>query len=374
MLRPTCVLLIVSCVAIAAGCDSGPAPDVDVGSTEPDAGGGTEDSGTLPDVDAATLPDVDSGRVATDAGLEGCATGGACPTGFTCTAAGYCASATGVPAFDHVYVAIFENRSLSSVEGNAPYLDGLAASYVHATHYGSVAHPSLPNYLAMTGGDVFGVGCDCHPGATNDCTSLTCNLLVSSCNCEQDVTHLGDQLDAVGVRWREYGEGMGTPCNGTDSRTDHYAAKHLPFLYYANVLTDAARCADSVRDYGDFAADLAARSVRFAMISPDLCNDMHDTCGGNAITHGDDWARTNLEPIISALGPNDALFIVWDEQDSSLGTAPIPFIVVSPLVRAGAVTDATIDHYSLLATWEDGFGTLRLGNAVGRAPIADIWR
>lgn len=346
------------------------------------SGSTSADSGSNATIDADTSAAADD-TAATSAGevdSEGGACGGgpACADPFVCTDAGYCASATGVPQFENVYVVMFENRSLDSVMGHAPYLDSLAAIGAYATMFNSITHPSLPNYIAMTSGDTWGIGCDCHPGAEETCDALTCNLILSSCDCPKDVEHLGDQLDAIGVTWREYGEAMGEPCNITDSSADHYAAKHLPFLYYTNVLGDAARCQEHVRDYGDFAADLAANTYRFSYISPDLCNDMHDTCGGDPVAHGDTWAAENLAPILATPGfqadGRDVLFIVWDEQDNSIGNAPIPFIVVSPLVEPGTVTALPYDHYSLLATWEDAFGVPRLGHATEAQPIADIWR
>ena len=56
-----------------------------------------------------------------------------------------------------------ENHGYDEIIGSsdAPYLNGLANSYGVATNYVSVAHPSLPNYLALTGGDTFGVTTDC---------------------------------------------------------------------------------------------------------------------------------------------------------------------------------------------------------------------
>jgi len=347
--------------------DSGGGIDAGPGAT--DAGGGGMDGGEM---DAGGGSDVDAG--------SGGDCGGGCASGFHCTTGGYCASETGVPAFGRVYVIEMENHSLTSVVGSAraPYLNGLIATYATATNYGSITHPSLPNYIAMVSGDTGGIGCDCHPTGSSACSAITCNLILSNCRCNLAGSHLGNQLDAVGVEWREYGEGMGSPCNPADSGGSHYAAKHVPFLYFDDVYGDSARCAARVRDYGDFAADLATGTYRFLYVSPNLCNDMHDACGADGVSNGDNWSSTNVPPILAtpgfAAGGTDVLFIVWDEQDGSLGTAPLPFIVVSPLVRGGASTAMAYDHYSLLATWEDAFGVPRLGMAVGKHPIDDIWR
>jgi phosphatidylinositol-3-phosphatase len=75
-----------------------------------------------------------------------------------------------------------------------------------------------------------------------------------------------------------------------------------------------------------------------------------------------------------APGGRDVLFIVGDEVPAALGFVPMPFVVVSPLAKAGTATAGTYNHYSLLATIEDGLGLPRLGNAEASATIADVWR
>jgi hypothetical protein len=68
-----------------------------------------------------------------------------------------------LPSFDHIFIVIMENHGYDEIIGSAeaPYINQLAARYGLATNYVSVAHPSLPNYLALTGGDTFGVTTDC---------------------------------------------------------------------------------------------------------------------------------------------------------------------------------------------------------------------
>ena len=59
-----------------------------------------------------------------------------------------------IPAFDHIFVVIMENHGYDEIIGSAdaPYLNQLATQCGVAANYTSVAHPSLPNYLALTGG------------------------------------------------------------------------------------------------------------------------------------------------------------------------------------------------------------------------------
>src|SRR3954453_12881962 len=62
-----------------------------------------------------------------------------------------------------VVVIAMENQELSDVIGtpDAQYPNRLARRYGLATSYYAVAHPSLPNYLALTGGSTFGIDTDC---------------------------------------------------------------------------------------------------------------------------------------------------------------------------------------------------------------------
>src|SRR5690242_13057226 len=62
-----------------------------------------------------------------------------------------------VPSFSHVFVIVMENHEFGDIVGSpsAPYLNQLAQQYGLATNYFGVTHPSLPNYMALTGGDTF---------------------------------------------------------------------------------------------------------------------------------------------------------------------------------------------------------------------------
>ena len=66
--------------------------------------------------------------------------------------------AGGAKAFDHVYLIVLENHDFDEAldGGLSPFLVELSRAQGLATHYSGVTHPSLPNYLAMIGGDAFG--------------------------------------------------------------------------------------------------------------------------------------------------------------------------------------------------------------------------
>ena len=92
-------------------------------------------------------------------------------------------------------------------------------------HY-AVAHPSLPNYLALIGGDTFGV--------TFDCTKCIYNAIT-----------LPDLIEASGRTWKAYQEDMPSPCFA-GAESGNYAMKHNPFVYFEPIRLDAARCRRSV--------------------------------------------------------------------------------------------------------------------------------
>ncbi len=288
-----------------------------------------------------------------------------------------------MPAFDHVFVIVMENTSLSDIQGssNAPYLNGLLQTQAYASNYTTSTHPSLTNYITLTSGSPQGITCDCPmSGTPTSCNALNCNLVLNSCTCPvSGVMHLGNQLDAAQIPWREYGESMLTPC--TPGSPTPFAQRHVPFLYYTDIYGTPSLCQDRVRDFdADFATDLGAGMRRFMMISPNVCNDMHGdpSCPSTPeIQQGDTWLSMNAQAILMSkgmqAGGRDVLFIVWDEQTNDLTPAPMPLFIAGPLVKPG-MTSAAYGHTSLLATVEDGLGLPRLTTTTGVTPVNDVWK
>lgn len=314
--------------------------------------------------------------------------GAACPVGYTCgTANGLpvCRAPSGIPLFSHVFVIMEENTSLSTLvaaigANAAPNFASLQKKYASGLEYHGVAHPSLPNYVALTSGGTQGIACDCAAASgLGSCNAGNCNLLASDeCTCSQSVSNLADQIETAKKTWMAYGEAMDTPCNlvfTSDAGT--YSARHVPFLYYDDIQTNATRCTSHVVDYSFFEP---ASAADFNFIAPNLTDDMHNpfpATQGN-ITNGDTWIGPQVEKITASSAYTDGglLVIVWDEDDDSgllSANAPIPIFVLSPYAKSGGyMSAATMDHYSLLATIEDGLDLPRLGSAgIPRASTAD---
>lgn len=72
---------------------------------------------------------------------------------------------TGVPRLEHVFVIMMENHGYGQIAGNAnaPFINAYMKSSNLATNYFAIAHPSLTNYLEITGGSNFGVLTDGNP-------------------------------------------------------------------------------------------------------------------------------------------------------------------------------------------------------------------
>jgi phosphatidylinositol-3-phosphatase len=259
-----------------------------------------------------------------------------------------------VPKAGKVVVVVFENKEFPEVigSGDAPTFDALARRYALLTDYRGVAHPSLPNYLALVSGSTQGV--------TSDCTS-----------CGVGARNLADTLEAAGKTWKTYAEGLPAP-GFTGSSAGRYAKKHDPFVYFADVVARPARLRRVV-PLTQFARDLAAHALPdFSLVVPDLCNDMHDC----PVSTGDAWLRAFLRPLLrSSELAHGVVYVVFDEGTSDEGGGGrVPALVLGPLVRPGARAGMPLDHYSLLRTVEDGWHLPRLGRSRTAPPITGIWR
>src|SRR5437868_5446844 len=162
-----------------------------------------------------------------------------------------------VPDFTHVVLVVFENHEATSIAGNpdAPTFNFLARRYAILTNYTAVAHPSLPNYLALVSGSTHGI--------TSDCTG-----------CVASGKSLADTIEASGRTWKTYAEGLPSPGYlGAFSR--RYAKKHDPFAYFPDVAGDPQRRARIV-PLSQLTVDLrAAMLPSFSLVVPDLCHSMH---------------------------------------------------------------------------------------------------
>jgi hypothetical protein len=259
-----------------------------------------------------------------------------------------------IPNFSHVVLVVLENKEYGEVMGNraAPAFGALARRYALLTDYRAVAHPSLPNYLALVSGSTHGI--------TSDCTT-----------CEVDARNLADTLGRAGKSWKTYAEGLPYP-GFAGASAGRYAKKHDPFVYFKDVADNPIRMRHVV-PLPAFRSDLRARRLPdFSLVVPDLCHDMHDC----PVATGDRWLSSFLKPLLS--GPalaGGVVFVVFDEGTSSAGGGGrVPALVLGPRVRPRSRVATSLNHYSLLRTIEESWHLPQLEQSATAAPIVGIWR
>ena len=265
-----------------------------------------------------------------------------------------------LPNFSHVFLIVMENEESTGVMGNnaAAYINTLATGHGLATQYFAVSHPSLPNYLALTAGSTFGIASDCT-------------------GCYVNATNIADQVESSGRSWKAYLESMPSSCYVGDAYP--YMQKHNPFIYYNDVRTNPARCAEHVVPFTQLSTDLVNGSVpNLAWITPNMCNDMHDC----SIATGDAWLANVVPGILasSAFQNGGVLFITWDEGESSAGCCgnaaggQVATLVIAPNGVAGFRSTIAETHYSLLRTIEDAWGLSALGQAASAVAMREYFR
>ncbi|MHB8463482.1 MAG: alkaline phosphatase family protein [Acidimicrobiales bacterium] len=324
------------------------------------------------------------------------------------------AAASARPPIHHVWLLELENKGYSAALAALPPLGQiLTQSY-------AVGHASLDNYVAQVSGQA--------PNALtqSDCIRYTDVLpgvvgpggqtVGEGCVYPKTVQTLADQLVAAHLTWKGYMEDMGnspsrdhTDAHGacghpvfnttdgtqTATSTDQYATRHDPFMYFHSIL-DGPQCAHVV-GLAPLAADLAATATtpNFSWITPNLCNDGHDTgCAGVDVAGKKDggivstkrWLAKYLPMILAspAYRADGAVIITWDESDTSdtaacCGEGPGPgsplagitgpggghiaTVVISRYTQPGSTNPTPYNHYSVLRSIEDIFGVPHLAAA-----------
>jgi len=313
------------------------------------------------------------------------------------------AALEGVPRYAHVFVIVLENKDYGQILGGtlAPHIARLARAYGEATRFYSEVHPSEANYVALLGGDTFGIHDDdgflCKPGMVDPgCPSAAHQAGYPDHTVH--APHLGNQLAAAGLTWKGYYESLPGPGSlvytANDPKIDDgskvmpvYASKHSGFLNFASVQGDPAR-ARHIVGFDALAADLATGALpNFALIVPNQCNEMHGLHGGGVpadcesanidglIRRGDAEVGRLAAQIMGSRAwrskANAAIVITFDEGSgrtregccavtpdapSNYGGGHIPTIVITNHGPRGVKDETPYNHYSLLRTIEDAFG------------------
>jgi phosphatidylinositol-3-phosphatase len=352
---------------------------------------------------------------------------------------------SGIPPIHHVFVITLENKNFSATFGpgsDAPYLaETLRAKGALLTQYYGTGHNSLDNYIAMMGGQ-----------ATTPQTSADCNTYADfqqtgtapdgqavgqGCVYPASVKTLANQMMDAGLSWKGYMGDMGNDPARESSTCGHpqlnaldltekaeapsaavpqgdmYATRHDPFMYF-HAIIDSPSCKDHVVNLSQLKTDLRsiATTPNFSFITPNLCDDGHDSPCANGAPGGLKSINVFLQKLIpeilnSPAYQKDGLILInFDEggagtiQQSAAGvlvtvdgatccdqqegpnlgrqypvtathmshgpivtTTTLNFggdrtgaLLLSKYIRPGTVTDVPYNHYSLLKSLEEIYG------------------
>jgi hypothetical protein len=321
------------------------------------------------------------------------------------------ATTPATPHIGHVFVINIENKGFDATWGPgsaAPYLaTTLRSKGALLTAYSGTAHNSQPNYVAQISGQApnpqMQADCQIYSQFVGTGTVPPGQAVGDGCVFPSSVRTLPDQLTAKGLSWKGYMEDMGTPCrhpalNAQDDTQkakvgDQYATRHNPFMYFASI-TGSPACAQHVVDLTALSKDLttSATTPNLAYITPNLCNDGHDSPCVDGSTGGltavNAWMKVWVPKILAsaAFKKDGVLVITSDESDSpnSDSTAccnekpgpnsPLPGIVgpgggrvgalvISRWTQPGSYSTTPYNHYSLLGSIESAFRLPSLGYA-----------
>jgi hypothetical protein len=177
----------------------------------------------------------------------------------------------------------------------------------------------------------------------------------------------------------------------TATSTDQYASRHNPFVYFHDIIDDQSRCDAHVINLNALPTDLQLidTTPNFSFITPDLCDDGHDsTCkdgGQGGLPRADQFLQLWVPMILSspAYQKDGLLMILFDESEyddtaccneptgpnTSLpgktgpGGGRTGAILLSPFIKGGTVTQTSYNHYSMLRSLEDIYKLSYLGYA-----------
>ncbi|HEX4702047.1 MAG TPA: alkaline phosphatase family protein [Pseudonocardiaceae bacterium] len=288
-----------------------------------------------------------------------------------------------VPHYDHIFVVVEENNGFTDIIGNkaAPNFNKLAQTYGLATNYFGVSHPSEPNYVAMLGGDTFGIADD-NPYFINRVTAPS----------------LMTQFDRAGISWKAYLQGVPHPgyqaicyparCNGAPDSDPLYASKHNGVVNFASNDNPA----DLARQVpvGQLSTDLRTGNVpAFNYVIPDECHDEHgdppacldsgnifDPQNQHLVAFGDRYLGGLVGQITGASfwsKGNNAIVVTYDEGDDNVnGGGQVPTVVITSHGPRGVQDNTLSSHFSLLDTIESSFGLSCLANACAATPLTPL--
>lgn len=252
---------------------------------------------------------------------------------------------------NHVFIVVLENTNAADAE-RQPFLARLIREGLYLRNSHGVSRPSQPNYIALVAGSTLGI-------TSND-------------NVTRDLEHIGDLLERKGRSWKAYAGSYPGGCYlSATAAGGLYARKHVPFLSFANIQYDPARCAARVVNSSQLYADIAAGALpSYSLYVPNQNDDGHDT----GVAFADRWLENTFAPLLADRRFTEGLLFVvtFDEAAPNDASNAVVTVLWGDGIAANEVSDIHYDHYDLLRTVEELFHTGTLGRADAQAhPIPE---
>lgn len=252
-----------------------------------------------------------------------------------------------------ILVIMEENHSLQQIfPSGMPYLWSLAQRYAYATDWSDVAHPSLPNYLAIFAGSAFDVPQDCAPAP----------------GCSYAGPSVFGQALARGKSAKAYEESMPQPCD--TGFAGEYDVNHNPWAYFPG---EAASCRANDVPAGTPTGGALADAVHagalpdVGLVTPNLLHDGHD----GTPAQGDAWLRAWVPVLMS--GPDWqsgrlAIVVVFDEGET---TEQVPFVLMAPGISGVKISEPA-NQYALTRLIDTVIGVPPLRQAGSAIDVAQL--
>lgn len=249
------------------------------------------------------------------------------------------------PRITKLLVVVEENHSLSQMRRGMPYTFRLAKQYGYATNYHALRHPSLPNYIGIAGGAMYGITDDRSPAA---------HRITRQSVFGEAIRH--------GKTAETYNESMPHRCTLTNS--GRYAVRHNPWTYFVN---NRETCRGYDRRMIAFGPAVRAGHLpRVGMVIPNLDHDAHD----GSLHAADTWFQNLVKTIVS--GPDWksghlAVVLTADEDDHNAGNTVLTTVITKSLMNKHRVVTSRLTHYSLTRLYDE-VADLPLLHAAADAP------
>jgi len=272
-----------------------------------------------------------------------------------------------LPSVQHVAVIMLENQSFSTVVGSSsmPFFNSEIKQGALATNYFASAHPSLPNYFALTTGQTL---------VTQDASPV------------QDVNNVVRSLASAGKSWKGYFQSLpSTGYMGLD--VPPYVKHHNPFAYLSDVVNSSSQ-QQNVVNFSQLGVDAGANNLpNFMFIVPDdansggECPDGTTTCSNaTKIIAADNFLHNAIGTLMSSTSfqQSGVIVVVWDEaveSDTANGGGHIAMLLLGTRVKQGFQSGTLLQHPSVLRFALQALGASSFpGNAASATAFTEFFQ